>query len=79
VSKPDADRTLDVLLEHGVNHVDVAASYGDDELRVARWPAREPGTSFLATKSGTWRCRPSRAWRAGAGTAAPPPPPGTSR
>ena len=28
VSKGDADRTLDVLLEHGVNHIDVAASYG---------------------------------------------------
>src|SRR5919206_2287272 len=51
VSKADADRTLDVLLEHGVNHIDVAASYGDAELRVAPWLARNPGTFFLATKT----------------------------
>ena len=47
-----ADRALDVLLEHGVNHIDVAASYGDAELRVASWLQRNPGTFFLATKTG---------------------------
>ncbi len=52
VSKSDADRALDVLLEHGVNHIDVAASYGDAELRVASWLQRNPGTFFLATKTG---------------------------
>ena len=52
VSKNDADRTLDLLLEHGVNHIDVAASYGDAELRVAPWLRRHPGTFFLATKTG---------------------------
>jgi aryl-alcohol dehydrogenase-like predicted oxidoreductase len=52
VSQGDADRALDVLLEHGVNHIDVAASYGDAELRVAPWLRREPGTFFLATKTG---------------------------
>src|SRR3954462_6248607 len=51
VGKSDADRTLDVLLEHGVNHIDVAASYGDAELRVAAWLKRHPGTFFLATKT----------------------------
>ena len=29
-----ADELLEVLLAHGVNHIDVAASYGDAELRV---------------------------------------------
>jgi aryl-alcohol dehydrogenase-like predicted oxidoreductase len=52
VSQAEADRALDVLLEHGVNHVDTAASYGDSELRVAPWLARNPGTFFLATKTG---------------------------
>jgi aryl-alcohol dehydrogenase-like predicted oxidoreductase len=52
VSQDVADRALDVLLEHGVNHIDVAASYGDAELRVAPWLARHPGTFFLATKTG---------------------------
>jgi aryl-alcohol dehydrogenase-like predicted oxidoreductase len=50
-SKSDADRALDVLLEHGINHIDVAASYGDAELRVAPWLKRHPGTFFLATKT----------------------------
>lgn len=25
------ERTLDMLLEHGINHIDVAASYGEAE------------------------------------------------
>ncbi len=37
VSQDEADQTLEVLLEHGINHIDVAASYGDAELRVASW------------------------------------------
>jgi aryl-alcohol dehydrogenase-like predicted oxidoreductase len=52
VSQDDADRALDVLLEHGVNHIDVAASYGDAELRIAPWLRRHPDTFFLATKTG---------------------------
>src|SRR6266508_5627874 len=51
VTKEQADRALDVLLEHGVNHIDVAASYGDAELRVAPWLARYPDRFFLATKT----------------------------
>src|SRR5215213_4579516 len=51
VSKGDADRALDLLLEHGVNHIDVAASYGDAELRIAPWLRRHPGTFFVATKT----------------------------
>ncbi len=52
VAKSDADRALDLLLEHGVNHIDVAASYGDAELRIASWLQRYPDTFFLATKTG---------------------------
>lgn len=52
VSQADADRTLDVLLQHEINHIDVAASYGDAELRVAPWLRRHPDTFFLATKTG---------------------------
>lgn len=52
VSQSDADRTLDVLLQYGVNHIDVAASYGDAELRVAPWLKRYPNQFFLATKTG---------------------------
>ena len=47
-----ADRTLEVLTEYGVNHIDVAASYGDAELRVAPWLAADRDRFFLATKTG---------------------------
>src|SRR5918998_120427 len=51
VAKPDADRALDLLLEHGVNHIDVAAGYGDAELRIATWLRRNPDSFFVATKT----------------------------
>ena len=38
-----AEALLPVLLEAGVNHLDVAASYGDAELRMAPWLAAHPG------------------------------------
>jgi aryl-alcohol dehydrogenase-like predicted oxidoreductase len=60
VSKSDADRTLDLLLEHGINHIDVAASYGDAELRIATWLRRNPGTFFVATKTGERTYRGAR-------------------
>jgi aryl-alcohol dehydrogenase-like predicted oxidoreductase len=52
VSQEDADRTLDVLLKHGINHIDVAASYGEAELRVAPWLKSRRKDFFLATKTG---------------------------
>lgn len=51
VTQATADRTLEVLLQHGINHIDVAASYGDAELRVKPWLKREPGRFFVATKT----------------------------
>src|SRR5437588_194337 len=51
VSQAEADRTLELLLEHGVNHIDTAASYGDSELRIAPWLARHPDRFFVATKT----------------------------
>jgi aryl-alcohol dehydrogenase-like predicted oxidoreductase len=51
VSQEVADRALDVLLQHGINHIDVAASYGDAELRIKPWLKREPKRFFLATKT----------------------------
>jgi aryl-alcohol dehydrogenase-like predicted oxidoreductase len=52
VTQPVADRTLDVLMQFGVNHIDTAAGYGDAELRIAPWLKRNPKTFFLATKTG---------------------------
>src|ERR1700730_11833931 len=52
VSQEVADQTLEVLQKHEINHIDVAASYGDAELRVAPWLKRHPDHFFLATKTG---------------------------
>jgi aryl-alcohol dehydrogenase-like predicted oxidoreductase len=60
VTQAAADRTLEVLLRHGVNHIDVAASYGDAEVRIAPWLAREPGRFFLATKTGARTAQAAR-------------------
>jgi aryl-alcohol dehydrogenase-like predicted oxidoreductase len=51
-TQAEADGVLDVLLEYGVNHIDVAARYGDAELRIAPWMARHRRDFFLATKTG---------------------------
>jgi len=60
VDQSTADRTLEVLLQHGVNHIDVAASYGDAELRIAPWLRREPGRFFVATKTDARKAREAR-------------------
>ena len=52
VTQAEADRTLDLLLEYGVNHIDTAASYGDAELRIGPWMPRHRKNFFLATKTG---------------------------
>ena len=51
-TQAEADRVLDILLEYGVNHIDVAARYGDAELRIGPWMARHRQEFFLATKTG---------------------------
>ena len=52
VSQGEADRTLDLLLEYGVNHIDTAPRYGDAELRIGPWMRAHRGDFFLATKTG---------------------------
>ena len=52
VSQSDADRTLDLLLEYGINHIDTAASYGESELRIGPWMKTYRNRFFLATKTG---------------------------
>lgn len=58
VSKADADRALEHLLEHGINHIDVAAAYGDAELRIATWLKQHD--FFIATKTGERGYRAAR-------------------
>lgn len=52
VTQEESDRTLDLLLEFGVNHIDTAASYGDAELRIGPWMVKHRKDFFLATKTG---------------------------
>ncbi len=60
VAQDRADRTLETLLEYGINHIDTAASYGDSELRIGPWMARHRRTFFLATKTGERTYQPAR-------------------
>jgi aryl-alcohol dehydrogenase-like predicted oxidoreductase len=60
VSQDEADRALEVLLRHGVNHIDTAARYGDSELRIGPWMSRHRRDFFLATKTGSRSAREAR-------------------
>ncbi len=52
VTQDDADRTMELLLEYGINHIDTAASYGESELRLGPWMQTHRDQFFLATKTG---------------------------
>jgi predicted aldo/keto reductase-like oxidoreductase len=52
VTQAEADQTLEVLLQYGVNHIDTAASYGDAELRIGPWMPGYREKFFLASKTG---------------------------
>ena len=52
VTQEQADRTMELLIANGVNHIDTAASYGDSELRLGPWMEKHRGDFFLATKTG---------------------------
>jgi aryl-alcohol dehydrogenase-like predicted oxidoreductase len=52
VTQDEANRTLEVLLKYGVNHIDTAASYGQAEDRLGPWMANHRQDFFIATKTG---------------------------
>ncbi|MEW6184642.1 MAG: aldo/keto reductase [Thermodesulfobacteriota bacterium] len=47
-----ADQVLETLLKYGANHIDVAASYGEAELRIGPWMKKHREHFFLASKTG---------------------------
>ena len=51
VTQAEADKTLELLLQYGINHIDTAASYGDAELRIGPWMKEQRQRFFLATKT----------------------------
>jgi aryl-alcohol dehydrogenase-like predicted oxidoreductase len=51
VSQKEADQAMALALRHGVNHIDVAPSYGEAELRLGPWMERHRQDFFLACKT----------------------------
>ena len=47
-----ADSTIELVRQYGINHFDVAASYGEAELRLADYLQDHRDDVFLATKTG---------------------------
>ena len=52
VDQDTADASVQLALDAGINHFDVAASYGDAELRLGPWMPEIRDRIFLATKTG---------------------------
>ena len=51
-TEDEGARALDLLFQHGINHIDTAASYGRSERRVGAWMPQHRDKFFLATKTG---------------------------
>ncbi|HTX52767.1 MAG TPA: aldo/keto reductase [Candidatus Baltobacteraceae bacterium] len=51
VDQPTADVAIQLILDHGINHIDVAPSYGEAELRLQPWMARIRSRVFLGCKT----------------------------
>jgi len=51
VEQPVADQAMQTVIEYGVNHIDVAPSYGLAEERLAPWMAKERQRFFLGCKT----------------------------
>jgi aryl-alcohol dehydrogenase-like predicted oxidoreductase len=52
VTQDVADASVQEALDAGINHVDVAASYGEAELRLGPWMPQIRDRIFLASKTG---------------------------
>jgi len=59
VDQATADAAMELILAKGVNHIDVAGSYGDAEVRLGPWMDRMRSDVFLATKTGERRKQPA--------------------
>ena len=51
VSQTVADRAVEQILEHGVNHIDIAPSYGEAMERLAPWMPKLRDSVFLGAKT----------------------------
>lgn len=51
ITQADADRVMEQVVEAGINHIDVAPSYGQAEVRIGPWMPQERGRFFLGCKT----------------------------
>lgn len=51
VDQETADKAIQTALDHGVNHIDVAPSYGEAELRIGPWMPKIRSQVFLGCKT----------------------------
>jgi len=51
ISQAAADATLELVRAHGVNHIDVAPSYGQAEVRLGPWLEQHRSEVFLGCKT----------------------------
>ncbi len=51
VDQACADQAMEFIVTRGVNHIDVAPSYGDAELRLGKWLERDRERFFLGCKT----------------------------
>lgn len=51
ISQEDADRVMEQVIAAGINHIDVAPSYGQAEERIGPWMKREREHFFLGCKT----------------------------
>ena len=51
IRQEQADRVMELVIDSGVNHVDVAPSYGQAEERLGPWMRRERERFFLGCKT----------------------------
>ena len=60
VSQAEADAAIELAVDHGINHFDVAPRYGQAEMRLGPWMQKHHKDIFLACKT-TERGK-TRAW-----------------
>jgi aryl-alcohol dehydrogenase-like predicted oxidoreductase len=51
VDQSEADQIMELVISHGINHIDVAPSYGQAEVRLGPWLSREPDRFFVGCKT----------------------------
>lgn len=51
ISSKEADEFIESALDRGINHIDVAPTYGDAELRMGKWVKDYRENIFLACKT----------------------------